>query len=104
MDTRNFRTGFLVRIVAGIVLALSLCCAAVSLSEPRAAYAVEKADPSDFLPKLRQAARELELLYKNVRIEGTHVATRPGRPSAKGQASSKGQAISAPRTVIARFS
>ncbi len=101
---RNLPTGFLLRIHAGITLALSFCFAAVSLLETCAAYAVEKPNPSDYLPKFRQAARELESLYRNVRVEGTHVATRPGRPAAKDQASSKDRASLSPRTVVAKFS
>jgi hypothetical protein len=98
MNKSRFRAGSRLCMVFEIVFPLSFCCALVSFCETCAGYQVETANASDFLPKLRQAARDLESLYNNVRIEGTHVATRPGRPSAKDQTSP------APRTVVAKFS
>ena len=93
MNQKNSSTRSLRGTVCSIVVPLAFLYTAGTFSQIRAGQLAEKLDPDGFLSHFRQAARDFDSLYKNVRIEGTHVATRPNRTPAKDQETSPTRTI-----------
>ena len=77
MNQKKLRSRSLSLMVLAIVLPLGWFPVFTLNPATRAGEPFEEIDRNDFLVQFRQAAHELDSLYKNVRIEGTHVATRP---------------------------
>jgi hypothetical protein len=93
MNQRNSSSRSRLGTACGIVVPLAFLCSLAPFSQICAGQEAEKLDPDAFLAHFRQAARDFDSLYKNVRIEGTHVATRPNRTPAKDQKDSPTRTI-----------
>jgi hypothetical protein len=93
MNHTNSSTRSFSGTICGIMVPLALLCSLAACSQIRAGQEPGKLDPDGVLAHLRQAARDFDSLYKNVRIEGTHVATRPNRTPAKDQNNSPARTI-----------
>ena len=106
MNQKKLRSRSLSLMVLAIVLPLGWFPVFTLNPATRAGEPFEEIDRNDFLVQFRQAAHELDSLYKNVRIEGTHVATRPLRSAPGNKEKDKNNEIptSPSRTIASGFS